>query len=78
MRELCVRMWTSRLINNREVKPLFQLSTDSDNSGLLANFKFRSEELPPLEPIEIELTVKASALNFRDIMVGLGRFPLLS
>jgi thioester reductase-like protein len=88
-RELCVhhgRIWTSRLINIRQSMPLASFASDdeccfrlhTDNSGLLADLEFRAEELSPLKPYEVEVMVKAAALNFRDIMVGLGRLPLLS
>lgn len=88
-RELCVHnghLWTSRLINDRQSLPMASLSSEdesaynlhTDYSGLLADLEFRVQELPVLSPLEIEVSVKASALNFRDIMVGLGRLPLLS
>ncbi|KAL9126149.1 MAG: hypothetical protein Q9217_004760 [Psora testacea] len=45
--------------------------------GLLDTFYFVEDEslYGPLNPDDIEIQVKASALNFRDVMTALGRLP---
>ena len=88
-RELAIRngrLWTSRLHNLRETTPIAHLTADApcafrlttDNSGAIADLQFRTLPLPELGPHDVEIAVKGAALNFRDIMVGLGRLPLLS
>jgi len=88
-RELAIRngrLWTSRLHNLRETIPIAHLTADApcafrlttDNSGAIADLQFRTLPLPELGPLDVEIAVKGAALNFRDIMVGLGRLPLLS
>eukprot|EP00977_Amphora_coffeiformis_P007314 scaffold1586_cov158-Amphora_coffeaeformis.AAC.3 len=88
-RELCVhngRVWTSRLVNSREAASTVDLSgedeaafrLETDNSGVLANLQFRTYRPRKLGPNDVEILVKAAALNFRDIMVSLGKLPLLS
>ena len=88
-RELAVhagRVWTSRLLNLREGATTALLPADdpsafrlhTDNSGAIADLAFKTTPLPPLGEGDVEIEVKGAALNFRDIMVGLGRLPLLS
>jgi len=84
--ELCMqngRIWTSRLINVRESSPKADLTVDQSpyhlhttNSSTISDLEFRTHELKPLAPHEVEISVQASALNFRDIMVALGRLPI--
>ena len=70
----------------RQQMPMAPMKTDqevpfrleTDNSCLIADLEFKTMRFPELGPDEVEVAVKGTALNFRDIMVGLGRLPLLS
>ena len=48
-----------------------------ETPGLLDTFYFAEDENldGPLKPDDVEIQVKASALNFRDVMAALGRLP---
>jgi thioester reductase-like protein len=88
-RELCIhngKIFTSRLISAKEFEykvPLpanttqaYKLHTNA--SGVMSELNFRTVELPELKEHEVEISVQGAALNFRDIMVALGRLPLQS
>jgi thioester reductase-like protein len=49
-----------------------------DNPGQISGLQMKTYELPALGDFDVEIEVKAAALNFRDIMVMLGKLPLLS
>lgn len=42
------------------------------NYGVLSQLRFAPKELPPLPPRSIEVNVRASGLNFRDVLRALG------
>ena len=80
------KVFTSRMLNHRERMPLAEMKTadevpfrlETDNSGVIADLEFKTMKFLELGPNEVEVAVKGTALNFRDIMVGLGRLPMLS
>lgn len=49
-----------------------------DHPGQISGLQLKTVELPNLGPDDVEIEIKAAALNFRDIMVVLGKLPLLS
>ncbi|KAH8429183.1 uncharacterized protein LDX57_006852 [Aspergillus melleus] len=51
------------------------LQLDSANSNLLRGFKFIEDELAgqPLAPNEMEIQVKCSGVNFRDVLIAVGQ-----
>lgn len=51
------------------------LQLDSANSNLLRGFQFIQDELAgqPLAPDEIEVQVKCSGVNFRDVLIAVGQ-----
>ena len=53
-------------------------TAETDKSGVTADLDFKTMKFPGLGPNEVEVAVKGTALNLRDIMVGLGCLPLLS
>lgn len=65
----------------QELAPSSAPVADDDNSqislgfelpGQLRNLQWQAKQLPPLRDQEIEVEVKATGLNFRDIMYALG------
>ncbi len=49
-----------------------------DNPGQITGLQLKTYDLPELGANDVEIEVSAAALNFRDIMVALGKLPLLS
>ena len=56
--------------------PAYRLTLD--NAGQISGLEMKSYELPALGPHDVEIEVKAAALNFRDVMVTLGLLPALA
>ena len=86
-REMAVRanqIWVPRVLNIREEFPQITASNDKayrlfvDHPGQITGLRFKTYSLPELGPEDVEIDVDAAAINFRDIMVALGRLPLLS
>ena len=86
-RELAIRngrLWAPRMVSTRErylpvrdeEKPPYRLTLD--NPGQIAGLEMKTYELPALGPQDVEIEVKAAALNFRDVMVTLGLLPALA
>jgi thioester reductase-like protein len=79
-------LWVARLHHLIPHQIVFTESTSHETPyrlavnepGQLSSLGFVTQELPPLGSDEVEVDIKASALNFRDIMVALERLPLLS
>ncbi|MBE7171675.1 MAG: SDR family NAD(P)-dependent oxidoreductase [Williamsia sp.] len=78
------QVWVPRIINLKDEYPLVKAGGSQayrlmvENPGQITGLQFKTCALPKMGPDEIEVEVKAAALNFRDVMVALGRLPLLS
>nr|CAG4713592.1 unnamed protein product [Naegleria fowleri] len=57
-------------------KPNAPVTLKSNSIGSVSELTFQEvEEFVPLEPDEVRIQVKASALSFKDLMFALGRIP---
>ncbi len=86
-RELAIReqrLWVPRLLGIRERHVRVPAGTELayrltlDNAGQISGLEMKSCELPEPGPHDVEIEVKAAALNFRDVMVTLGLLPALA
>ena len=86
-RELAVRagrLWTPRVLSNREEFPPVPAGEHPpyrlflENAGQIAGLQMKTYSPPPLGPHHVEIEVAAAALNFRDVMVTLGLLPALA
>ncbi len=86
-RELAVReqrIWAPRMVSVRERYSRLAPGEDAvyrlalDNPGQIAGLEMKTCELPALGPEDVEIEVRAAALNFRDVMVTLGLLPALA
>ena len=86
-RELAIRqgrLWAPRMVSmperyvqvSGEDKPAYRLTLD--NAGQIAGLEMKTYELPALGSEDVEIEVRAAALNFRDVMVTLGLLPALA
>lgn len=88
-REMCIhngKVWSPRLISRKEFQKMMTMSEKSeqpyklhtDYSGIISDLQFVTHEPGDLGDNEVEISVEGAAINFRDIMVALGRLPLQS
>ena len=86
-RELAVRerrLWAPRMVSRRRRYSRLAAGEDAayrlalDNPGQLAGLEMKTRELRALGPEDVEVEVRAAALNFRDVMVTLGLLPALA
>ncbi len=86
-RELAIRshrLWVPRIVSLRDrFSPLpedeeatYRLTLE--NPGQIAGLQLKTCELPVLGPSDVEIDVKATGLNFRDVMVTLGLLPVMA
>ncbi len=86
-KEIAIRLeqiYVPRVISLQNEFPLIQAKKDMpyrlmiDNPGQITGLQLKTYDMPELGPNDVEIEVEAAALNFRDIMVALGKLPLLS
>ena len=86
-RELAVRrnrLWAPRVVSIREQFSRVGAGEDAayrlclDNPGQVSGLQMKTHDTGALGPRDVEVEVAAAALNFRDVMVTLGRLPALA
>lgn len=78
------RLWVQRIISLRDRHSSLPEGEAAayrlmlENPGQMDGLQMKTIEPLPLGPTDVEIEVKATALNFRDVMVTLGLLPMLA